>query len=147
VVSGLGPYLAIYLLSAYHWKPGGIGMALAAGSIATVLVQTPAGAIIDATHRKKVLLAVCAAIIGVAAVIIVVTDDPPWLIYAAQVAIGVACAFLGPTIAAVTLGLVGPDRFTVQSSANQAWNHAGNVFGAALGRHSLHGGCPTVCSG
>ncbi len=26
VVAGLGPYLAIYLLSAYHWKPGGIGM-------------------------------------------------------------------------------------------------------------------------
>ena len=24
VVQGLGPYLAIYLLSAYHWKPGGI---------------------------------------------------------------------------------------------------------------------------
>ncbi|WP_346908030.1 MFS transporter [uncultured Roseibium sp.] len=133
VVAGLGPYLAIYLLSAYHWKPGGIGMALAAGSIATVLVQTPAGAIIDATRFKRAILAACTIIIGVSAIIIVITDDPPWLIYSAQIAIGIACAFLGPAIAAVTLGITGPDRFTAQSSANQAWNHAGNVFGAALG--------------
>jgi len=58
VVQGLGPYIAIYLLSAYHWQPGGIGMALAAGSIATVAVQTPAGAIIDETTWKRAILAV-----------------------------------------------------------------------------------------
>ena len=133
VVAGLGPYLAIYLLSAYHWKPGGIGMALAAGSIATVLVQTPAGAIIDATRRKRAILAVSSVVVGVSATLIVVSADPPWLIYCAQIAIGIACAFLAPAIAAVTMGIVGPDRFTAQSSANQAWNHAGNVFGAAVG--------------
>jgi MFS family permease len=133
VVAGLGPYLAIYLLSAYHWKPGGIGMALAAGSIATVLVQTPAGAIIDATRRKRAILAVSSVAVGVSATLIVVSADPPWLIYCAQIAIGIACAFLAPAIAAVTMGIVGPDRFTAQSSANQAWNHAGNVFGAAVG--------------
>jgi hypothetical protein len=133
VVSGLGPYLAIYLLSAYHWKPGGIGMALAAGSITTVIVQTPAGAFIDATYWKRTVLAVCAALIGVSAAIIVLTNDPPWVVYGAQIAIGIACAFLAPGIAAVTLGLVGPQRFTAQTSANQAWNHAGNVFGAAMG--------------
>lgn len=133
VVAGLGPYLAIYLLSAYHWKPGGIGMALAAGSITTVIVQTPAGAFIDATYWKRTVLAVCAALIGASAALIVLTNDPPWVVYSAQMAIGLACAFLGPGIAAVTLGLVGPQRFTAQTSANQAWNHAGNVFGAAVG--------------
>lgn len=133
VVSGLGPYIAIYLLSAYHWQPGGIGMALAAGSIATVIAQTPAGAFIDATYWKRGVLSVCATLVGVSALLIVVTDNPPWIVYSAQIAIGVACAFLGPGIAAVTLGLVGPDYFTKQTSANQAWNHAGNVFGAALG--------------
>lgn len=133
VVAGLGPYLAIYLLSAYHWKPGGIGMALAAGSIATVIVQTPAGAFIDATRWKRAVLAVCSILVGLSAALIVVTEDPPWIVYTAQIAIGVACAFLGPGIAAITLGLVGPNRFTSQTSANQAWNHAGNVFGAAVG--------------
>ncbi|MTI44304.1 putative MFS family arabinose efflux permease [Roseibium hamelinense] len=133
VVAGLGPYLAIYLLSAYHWKPGGIGMALAVGSIATVIVQTPAGAIIDATRKKKLILAICAVLIGISSVAIVASDDPVWLVYTAQIAIGIAGAFLGPGIAAVTLGTVGPDRFTAQTSANQAWNHTGNVFGAAMG--------------
>jgi MFS family permease len=133
VIAGLGPYLAIYLLSAYHWKPGGIGMALAAGSIATVIVQTPAGAFIDASYWKRAVLAVCASLIGLSAAIIVSTNDPPWIVYSAQVSIGIACAFLGPAIAAVTLGLVGPKRFTAQTSANQASNHAGNVFGAGLG--------------
>jgi MFS family permease len=133
VVAGLGPYLAIYLLSAYHWKPGGIGLALAVGSITTVIIQTPAGAIIDATRYKRAILSVCAVIIGVATAIVVVTDDPPWIVYAAQIMIGVACAFLAPAIAAVTLGIVGPERFTAQTSANQAWNHAGNTFGGAVG--------------
>ena len=133
VIAGIGPYLAIYLLSAYHWKPGGIGMALAIGSIATVIIQTPAGAIIDATEWKRAILAGCAALIGIAAALIVTTNDPTWVVYTAQIAIGVACAFLAPGIAAVTLGLVGPDRFTAQTSANQAWNHGGNVFGAGLG--------------
>lgn len=133
VVQGLGPYLAIYLLSAYHWKPGGIGMALAAGSIATVIVQAPAGAIIDATTWKRAILAMCAVLIAAGASLIVLTKDPPWAIYSAQAAIGIACAFLAPGIAAVTLGLVGPKRFTSQTSANQAWNHGGNVFGAAVG--------------
>ncbi len=133
VVAGLGPYLAIYLLSAYHWKPGGIGLALAVGSITTVLVQTPAGAIIDATRHKRALLVACAVAIGAATSVVVITDDPPWIVYGAQMLIGFSSAFLAPTIAAVTLGLVGPNRFTAQTSANQAWNHAGNVFGGALG--------------
>lgn len=133
VVSGLGPYLAIYLLSAYHWKPGGIGMALAAGSITTVIVQTPAGAFIDATYWKRTVLAVCASLIGISAALIVLANDQSWIIYGAQIAIGTACAFLAPGIAAITLGLVGPQRFTAQTSANQASNHAGNVFGAAVG--------------
>lgn len=133
VVAGIGPYLAIYLLSAYHWSPGSIGLALAAGSITTVIVQTPAGAIIDAVRWKKAILAVSAASVGAGTALIIVTEDPAWVVYSAQVLVGASAAFLGPGIAAITLGIVGPDRFTEQTSANQAWNHAGNVFGAAAG--------------
>ncbi len=133
VVAGVGPYLAIYLMSAYHWRPAGIGMALAVGSIAAVLVQTPAGAIIDATRWKRSILGTGAAAIGIATCLIVVADDPLWLVYTAQIMIGIAAAFIAPCIAAVTLGLTGSAGFTAQTSANQAWNHAGNVFGAAVG--------------
>lgn len=132
VIGGLGPYLAIYLLSAMHWSPGGIGFALAIGSITTVVLQTPAGAIIDATRFKRSLLAVCALAIGAASAIIVATDDPPWLVYGAQMLMGGSAAFLGPLIAALTLGVVGQERFAAQTGANQAWNHGGNVFAALL---------------
>ena len=36
VAGGLGPYLAIYLLTLQHWSPGAIGVALAAGSNAAM---------------------------------------------------------------------------------------------------------------
>ncbi|MEM7170055.1 MAG: MFS transporter [Pseudomonadota bacterium] len=131
VTAGFGPYLAIYLLSQLHWQPGDIGFALALGTIVTVLVQTPAGGIIDWSHRKRLLLVLSAAAAGLAAFMIIVAEHKP-LIFAAQTTIGVALAFLGPLIAALTLGVVGQSNFTQQTSANQAWNHGGNVIAAAL---------------
>lgn len=130
VVAGLGPYLAIYLLSVLKWHPGAIGIALALSTIATVIVQTPAGAIVDAIRWKKLLLSLCAATIAVSAVAITIFKSD-FAVYAAQIAIGAALAFVGPSIAAITLGLKGPDGFTIQTSANQAWNHAGNMIAAA----------------
>lgn len=132
VIGGLGPYLAIYLLSAMHWSPGGIGLALAVGSITTVILQTPAGAIIDSTKFKRGLLAACAIGIGAASAVLVISEDPPWLVYGAQMVMGGAAAFLGPLIAALTLGLVGKEFFATQTGANQAWNHGGNVFAAII---------------
>ncbi|MEH6524613.1 MAG: MFS transporter [Sneathiella sp.] len=131
VLAGLGPYLAIYLLSVLKWSPGSIGIALALSTICTVIVQTPAGGIVDTVRWKRGLLAICAVTIAVSAVAITFFQSP-FAIYAAQMAIGVALAFVGPSIAAITLGLVGPDKFTAQTSANQAWNHAGNMIAAAL---------------
>ncbi|MEH6547367.1 MAG: MFS transporter, partial [Sneathiella sp.] len=125
------PYLAIYLLSVLKWSPGSIGIALALSTICTVIVQTPAGGIVDTVRWKRGLLAICAVTIAVSAVAITFFHSP-FAIYAAQMAIGVALAFVGPSIAAITLGLVGPEKFTAQTSANQAWNHAGNMIAAGL---------------
>jgi len=41
-------------------------------------------------------------------------------------------SFFGPTIAAISLGLVGPSAFTRRIGRNETFNHAGNAFGAAL---------------
>ncbi|MEM6762665.1 MAG: MFS transporter [Pseudomonadota bacterium] len=131
VTAGFGPYLAIYLLSQLHWETGQIGIALALGTIVTVIVQTPAGAFIDWTRRKRGLLIVCAAVVGAAALMIVFSDWAP-VIFAAQTLMGASLAFLGPLIAALTLGVVGREMFTRQTGANQAWNHGGNVFAAAI---------------
>ncbi|MCL6285087.1 MFS transporter [Ruegeria sp. 2012CJ41-6] len=131
VTAGFGPYLAIYLLAQLHWSPQSIGFALALGSIVTVIAQTPAGALIDWTSAKRGLMVACISAVGVAALTLVITDSQ-YAIYGAQATMGVALAFLGPLIAAITLGVVGRQAFTRQTSANQAWNHAGNVVAAAI---------------
>lgn len=50
----------------------------------------------------------------------------------AQFLIGGARAFLGPTVAAITLGIVGKAAFDRQFGRNQGFNAAGNVFTALL---------------
>ncbi|GAB5470528.1 MAG: MFS transporter [Rhodospirillales bacterium] len=131
VRDGLGPYLAIYLGVMLQWEPGAIGIALAVSTIATVAVQPFAGAIIDRSERKRMLLIVSALAIAAAAVAM---PYIPWdgIVYASQVAIGAAGAFVPPTIAAITLGIVGQIGFTQQTSANEAANHTGNVVTAIL---------------
>ena len=131
VAGGIGPYLAIYLLAIQHWSPSQIGVALALGSITTVIAQAPAGVIIDATKWKRYLLIGCAAAIAVSTLSIIFFRSD-FVVYAAQMTIGLSSAFLGPSLAALTLGLVGHEMFTRQTSANQAWNHAGNMFAASV---------------
>ena len=48
---GLGPFLAAYLAGA-GWEPGRVGMALTMGGIITVVLQAPAGAIVDHLRSK-----------------------------------------------------------------------------------------------
>ncbi|MEM0908419.1 MAG: MFS transporter [Pseudomonadota bacterium] len=130
VIAGLGPYLAIYLLVTLHWQPGLIGVALSVGTIMTVVLQTPAGAIIDGIRAKRMLMVACVAAVGGAALTLVFFRTT-FAVYSAQVIMGGALAFLGPLIAAITLGIVGRENFTRQTGANQAVNHAGNVVAAA----------------
>jgi MFS family permease len=56
----------------------------------------------------------------------------PMTVYSAQVLIGGSGAFLAPTVAAITLGIVGAGAFDKQFGKNQAFNSAGNVFTALL---------------
>jgi MFS family permease len=53
-------------------------------------------------------------------------------VYAAQFLIGGAAPFMLPTIAAITLGIVGAKAFDKQFGKNQAFNSAGNVLTALL---------------
>lgn len=145
VTAGFGPYLAIYLLAQLHWSPQSIGFALALGSIVTVLAQTPAGALIDWTDRKRGLMVLCVMAVGAAALTLVFTNAR-LAIFGAQATMGVALAFLGPLIAAITLGVVGRSAFTRQTSANQAWNHAGNVVAAAIAAALALAGYVIACS-
>src|ERR1700744_4488248 len=130
IQTGVGPFLAAYLAAA-GWKPGNVGLALTFGGLVTVAAQTPAGGLIDSTHHKRGLLAICISALMAAALVLTWKSDV-LAVGAAQLLIGSAGAFLAPAIAAITLGIVGKDAFDRQLGRNQGFNAAGNVFTALL---------------
>ena len=130
VQTGLGPFLAAYLASS-GWNPGSVGYVLTFGGLVTVAMQTPAGAVIDAVHRKRTLLAVNLGFL-VAGAFLLMGRLSPLRAYSAQFLIGSSAPFLGPSVAAITLGIVGVAAFDKQFGKNQAFNAAGNVFTALL---------------
>jgi MFS family permease len=130
VQTGLGPFLAAYLAGA-GWEPGRVGMALTIGGIITVVLQAPAGAIVDQLRSKRLILVLASAVLAVGAVLLSITAAP-WAVYTSQVLIGGAGPFLGPTLAAVTMGIVGVTFFDRQFGKNQSFNSAGNVACALL---------------
>ncbi|MEK0082979.1 hypothetical protein [Benzoatithermus flavus] len=60
VRDGLGSHLALWLLAIRHWDEAAIGVVLSLGGIAGILAQIPAGTLVDATRRKRGLLAAAA---------------------------------------------------------------------------------------
>jgi MFS family permease len=130
VQTGLGPFLAAYLASS-GWNPGRVGYALTFGGLVAVAMQTPAGAVIDAVHRKRALLWVSLGVL-VAGAFLLMGHLSPMTVYSAQFLIGASGPFLGPTVAAITLGIAGAAAFDKQFGKNQAFNSAGNVFTALL---------------
>jgi MFS family permease len=125
VQTGLGPFLAAYLASS-GWEPGQVGVVLTLGGVVTVLLQTPAGAIVDRVRSKRLMLVLGVLVLAVGAVLLTVTAAP-WSVYTSQVLIGGAGPFLAPTLAAITMGLVGIKLFDRQFGKNQSFNSAGNV--------------------
>src|SRR3954452_22927228 len=66
VRDGLGPYLAIYLLTEQKWDEARIGLVMSIAGLAGILAQTPAGALIDRSTAKRGLM-IAAAIVVTAA--------------------------------------------------------------------------------
>jgi MFS family permease len=130
VQTGLGPFLAAYLAAA-GWNPASVGHVLTFGGLVSVAMQTPAGAIVDSVHRKRLLLAGNLALLVIGAFLLMGCLNK-FSVYSAQFLIGSAAPFLAPTVAAITLGVVGAKAFDRQFGKNQAFNSAGNVFTALL---------------
>lgn len=131
VRDGLGPYLAIYLLTEQKWNEASIGVVMSIAGLAGIAAQTPAGALIDVSKAKRGL--VIAAAIAVTLACLVLPLVPQfWLVAATQALAGTAAAIFAPAIAAITLGIVGPKAFAARIGRNEAFNHAGNAVSAIL---------------
>ena len=131
VRQGLGPYLAIYLLTERHWAEDQIGFVMTIATVCGLIMQTPAGALTDSSHAKRAII-VTAALVVTGASILLPFLSSFVLVAGSQAAADAAAAFFGPVIAAITLGLMGPRAFTRRIGRNESFNHAGNAAAAAI---------------
>jgi MFS family permease len=131
VRQGLGPYLAIYLLTEQKWDEASIGMVMSVATVAGILAQTPAGAIVDATRAKRLIM-VAAALIVMAASLMLPLFPSFWPVAISQGIANAAEVIFPPAIAAVSLGIVGHRAFTARIGRNETFNHAGNAAAAAV---------------
>ncbi len=143
VRDGLGPYLAVYLLTVQHWDEASIGLLMSIAAAAGLLAQTPAGALIDATHEKR------GAMVAATVLVVAGTVALPWLTSFGTIALSQATAhaagvLIAPAIAAVTLGIVGHAGFTKRVGRNETFNHAGNALAAAAAGAAAYFWGPTV---
>jgi len=128
VQSGVGPFLAIYLAGS-EWNEQTIGIVLTGGGIAGIIAQTPAGALADRVRSKRALIACGVVALALGALLIAVTPAF-WPVLAAQTLIGVSSSVFGPTVVAISLGVVGRQLFDRRQGRNQTFNSAGNVVAA-----------------
>jgi predicted MFS family arabinose efflux permease len=128
VQTGVGPFLAIYL-AGYKWDEERVGLALTVGGIAGILMQTPAGALVDFLRSKRALVGVAVAALAAGALLIALFPSF-WPVMGAQVLIGGTSSVFLPAICAMSLGIVGRAAFDARQGRNQTFNSAGNVIAA-----------------
>jgi MFS family permease len=143
VRDGLGPYLAIYLLTVQNWDEASIGIVMSIATAAGIVAQTPAGALVDTVRAKRIVVAVAALVVSAVSLLL------PWLPDFSPVAISQATAHaagavLGPGLAAITLGVVGHEAFTRRIGRKESFNHAGNAFAAGVAGIAAYGLGPSV---
>ena len=128
--SGIGPFVGVFLLER-GWTSGLIGTALTIGNIAGMSITTPIGGFIDATSHKRAWVAIPGVAVVVASAVILMSQNF-WAVATSQVATSIAGAAIIPAVTGITLGLVKQRGFNRQIGRNQAFNHAGNMVGAAV---------------
>ena len=128
--SGIGPFVGIFLLSR-GWHSGLIGTAMTCGNVAGMLITIPIGGLIDTTNFKRawvIVPGIC--VVGASALILLSQNF--WIVAGSQIATAIAGAAIVPAVTGITLGIVRQRGFNRQIGRNQAFNHAGNMVGAAL---------------
>ena len=129
VETAFGPFIAVYL-SAHGWRQGEIGSVLTVNSAVALATQAPAGALVDWTRRKRLLLAVSIVLIAVGALVIGLF--PRRLpVMGAEVAHGLTGGVVRTALAAIGLGLVGHRAFHTRVGRNHRYASLGNAATAA----------------
>lgn len=129
VIGVVMPFLAKFL-DARGWQPGAIGTAAAVAGLGVLLMQTPAGFLIDRIRARRVLLAAASLLLGVCYGALPLVPVAWVAIDALLLLGGAGQAFFAPLLGALALALVGHADLNRTMGTNQGWNHAGNVAAA-----------------
>ena len=143
VRDGLGPYLAIYLLTVQQWDEARIGVVMSVATVAGILAQAPAGALVDATRAKRVLMSGAAILVTTTSLLLPLLHGF-WPVATAQAVAHAAGTVFPPALAAVSLGVFGHHAFTGRIGRNETFNHAGNATAAAVAGGGAYLLGPTV---
>ena len=130
VQTGFGPFVAVYLTT-QKWTQVEIGLVLSIGGIVALLGQMPGGAIVDAARSERRVAGLAVAAIGVSALGYAAWPIFPVVMLAATLHAAASCV-LGPAIAAISLGLVGPYAIGERFGRNARYASLGNGGAAAL---------------
>ena len=130
VQTGFGPFIAVYLTT-QKWTQAEIGLVLSIGSIVALIGQMPGGAIVDAARSERLVAGLAVATIGGAALCYATWPIFPVVVAAATLHAAASCV-LGPAIAAISLGLVGPLKISERLGRNARFASLGNGVAAAV---------------
>ncbi|MFB9263954.1 MFS transporter [Bradyrhizobium erythrophlei] len=130
VQTGFGPFVAVYLTT-QKWTQVEIGFVLSIGGIIGLLGQMPGGAIVDAARSERIVAGLAVATIGASALAYALWPIFPVVTLAATLHALASCV-LGPAIAAISLGLVGPLAIGERLGRNARFASLGNGSAAAL---------------
>jgi MFS family permease len=130
LLMGFGPFVAVHLAE-NGWAPASIGAVLTISGLAGLMTQVPAGELIDVIGSKRALVGAAAAAAALALTIFGLRSDFPFV---AGVAIIQGCvgSVLGPSVAAISLGLVGHDALAERLGRNQRFASIGGLSAAAI---------------
>jgi MFS family permease len=128
--SGFGPFVAV-LLADEKWTLQNIGFVLSVSGLAGLLSQLPGGELLDASRSKRLLVALGGITVAVSALVIALWPSLP-VVFAALVLQAMTGGFLGPAIAAISLGLVGHSSLAERLGRNQRFASAGVIATTGL---------------
>jgi MFS family permease len=130
VQTGFGPFIAVYLTTE-KWTQGQIGLVLSIGGLVGLIGQMPGGAIVDAARSERLVAGLAVATIGICALGYAAWPIFPVVVAAATLHAAASCV-LGPAIAAISLGLVGPFAIGERFGRNARYASLGNGVAAAV---------------
>jgi MFS family permease len=130
VQTGFGPFVAVYLTT-QKWTQVEIGLVLSIGGIVALIGQMPGGAIVDAARSERLVAGLAVAAIGFSALGYAVWPLFAVVMSAATLHAAASCV-LGPAIAAISLGLVGPFAISERLGRNARYASLGNGVAAAV---------------